>query len=53
MVLSTGFYRLQHKSFHLVQDPSNPNFVVITTSTPSDPVKFRKDKAGWLSVDDG
>jgi hypothetical protein len=53
MVLSTGFYRLQDKSVHLVEDPSELGFVVITTSTPSKPVKFRRDKASWLSVDDG
>jgi hypothetical protein len=53
MVLSMGFYRIQHTSFLLVRDPSDPGFVIVTTSPPSTPAKFRKDKAGWLSVDDG
>ncbi|KAF8581316.1 hypothetical protein K439DRAFT_1636293 [Ramaria rubella] len=53
MVLSSGFYSLPDKSIRLVQDSSEPELVEITTSVPSKPVKFRKDKDSWLSVDDG
>ena len=53
MVLSTGFYRLQNKSIHLVQDPSQPGLVTLATETPASPIKFRRDKAMWLAVDDG
>ncbi|KAF8587752.1 hypothetical protein K439DRAFT_1658880 [Ramaria rubella] len=53
MVLSSGFYSLQDRSVHLVQDSAEPGFVEITTNTPPNPIKFRRDKDSWLSVDDG
>ncbi|KAF8580408.1 hypothetical protein K439DRAFT_1619820 [Ramaria rubella] len=53
MVLPSGCYSLPDKSIHTFQDSSEPDLLEITTSAPSKPVKFRRDKDSWPSVDDG
>ncbi|KAF8573141.1 hypothetical protein K439DRAFT_1625278 [Ramaria rubella] len=53
MVLSSGFYSLQDRTIYLIPDSADPGFIEPTTTTPSDPIKFRRDKDSWLSIDDG
>lgn len=55
MVLSSGFYRTQFqgKTLHLVQSLNEPGNVLITENITEEHAKFRKDKSGWLSIDDG